>query len=112
MSTAVASPIECRSDAVDDPDAGLEAIVESALQHSSYSAIRRVRCHIVGGILTLRGQVPTYFLKQVAQSLASKAADVHRLVNRIEVADVDLNHLARVWRADFAEDAEPSLVGM
>lgn len=112
MSTAVATPLQNQSNVGLVPDVDFLADVESALRQSSYSALRRVRCGIVGGVLTLRGQVPTYFLKQVAQSLAAKVANVDRLVNRIEVADADLNRLARVWRSDLAEDSEPTLVGL
>lgn len=56
-----------------------------ALQNSPYWAIRRVRCHFHEGQLTLHGQVPTFYLLQVAQELVCRLPGVEAVENRIVV---------------------------
>ena len=50
--------------------------MQAAIEHSSYSPIRKVECDFDDGSLTLRGQVPSYFLKQIATELAKSAGAV------------------------------------
>jgi hypothetical protein len=61
----------------------------SALQRqfhtSPYWSIRQLVCEIDRERIVLRGTVPTYYLKQVAQSLALKAIGIERLHSDIEV---------------------------
>jgi hypothetical protein len=47
----------------------LEALVRSELVASAHACVRRVACRLRDGVLTLHGQVPTYFHKQVAQTV-------------------------------------------
>ncbi len=44
-------------------------IVEKRLQESMYVTLRTVSCNFKDGLLTLRGIVPTFYLKQVIFSL-------------------------------------------
>src|SRR5688572_9874443 len=46
--------------------------VQSRLQMSPYRSLQRLRCDYYEGVLALRGEVPTFFLKQVAQTIARK----------------------------------------
>jgi osmotically-inducible protein OsmY len=65
-----------------------ERIEESAqgrLLGSSYFALRNVGCVYRDGVLTLRGSLPTYYLKQMAQSLVAETEGVTAVVNQIEV---------------------------
>jgi hypothetical protein len=61
----------------------------SALQRqfrtSAYWSIRQIVCEIDREQIVLRGTVPSYYLKQVAQSLALKAIGVERVHSHIEV---------------------------
>ena len=61
----------------------------SALQRqfrtSAYWSIRQLVCEIDRERIVLRGTVPSYYLKQVAQSLALKAVGLERLHSDIEV---------------------------
>ena len=61
----------------------------SALQRqfraSAYWSIRQLVCEIDREQIVLRGTVPTYYLKQVAQTLALKAIGIERLHSDIEV---------------------------
>jgi hypothetical protein len=56
-----------------------------ALQSSPYWAIRRVRCSFHEGQLTLHGQVPTFYLLQVAQELVCRLPGVEEVEKRIVV---------------------------
>ena len=62
----------------------IEQSVQDALEHSSYSPIRTLECEFNDGRLTLHGQVPTYFMKQVAIELA-KAAGGNVICNQLVV---------------------------
>lgn len=63
----------------------LSARIEERLQHGPYLTLRSVHCDLLGGTAVLRGQVPTYYLKQVAQTLAAQVEGVTAIVNRITV---------------------------
>jgi osmotically-inducible protein OsmY len=59
---------------------------EGLLRQSGYLALRGVACDARDGVITLRGRLPSYYLKQVAQSIAARIEGVRRVVNEIEVA--------------------------
>lgn len=58
---------------------------ENCLRHNSYLALKNVRCECCEGVLTLRGCLPTYYLKQMAQAVVGRIEGVQRIVNEIEV---------------------------
>ncbi|WP_254509387.1 BON domain-containing protein [Anatilimnocola floriformis] len=70
------------------PIAGdLETMAHQALQSSPYRDIRRVHCEVREGVLTLQGQVSSFYHKQIAQEhLQSKFAGC-ALDNRLVVSD-------------------------
>ena len=49
-------------------------IVEKRLRESMYIALRTVSCHFKDGLLTLRGIVPSFYVKQVILSLVEALA--------------------------------------
>jgi osmotically-inducible protein OsmY len=57
---------------------------EARLRHS-YLALRTITCESRGGTLVLRGCLPTYYLKQIAQEAVNTLEGVDRVVNEIEV---------------------------
>ncbi len=63
----------------------VEAEAEARLRQSPYREIRRVTCEFHEGVLTLRGRVPTFYLKQVAQSLVLWMEGAEEINNRLEV---------------------------
>ncbi len=66
----------------------LDRISESAggrLRASAYFAHRDIDCVHQGGVLTLRGRLPSHYLKQMAEALVSDIAGVRAVANRIEV---------------------------
>ncbi len=60
---------------------------EALLRGNSYLALKNVSCECKEGVLTLRGCLPTYYLKQVAQTTVGGLDGVKRLVNLIEVVN-------------------------
>lgn len=64
----------------------ITAHINAELGNSSYYAIRRVLCEFRDGILILRGQVPSYFLKQIAQTVVRRGSNGSvRIDNQLEV---------------------------
>ena len=60
--------------------------LQHALAASGYSPLRHVGVDHNNGRVVLRGRVPTYFLKQLAQSIAASFPGVQVVDNNIEVA--------------------------
>jgi len=68
------------------PAIAIDRVVEDLLRRSGYLALRDVSCVALGDVLYLRGRLPSYYLKQVAQEVAASAAGARRLINFIEVS--------------------------
>ncbi len=49
---------------------------------------REITCELEDGVLTLRGDVPSFYLKQVLQSLLKDVPGVGRVDNRVDVVSV------------------------
>lgn len=69
--------------------------VRELFTQSSYAQLKRIHCDFEKGVLVLKGELPTYFLKQIAQSLATHAPGVRTISNRILVVDPDLAGIVR-----------------
>jgi BON domain len=59
--------------------------LQQQLQSSPYWSVRQLICHVDEGRVIVRGTVPCFYLKQVAQSLALKTVGVGPLWSDIEV---------------------------
>ena len=66
-------------------EAAIGRLVEGVLRRSGYSALRDVSCVAVDQVIYLRGRLPSYYLKQVAQESVASVAGSRRLINLIEV---------------------------
>jgi osmotically-inducible protein OsmY len=55
------------------------------LRESPYSAVRRLSCEFAGGVLTLRGNVASFFHKQVAQQSVAGLEGVDQVDNQVNV---------------------------
>ncbi len=61
---------------------------EERLRQSLYSNLRDISCECdEAGVLFLRGQVPTFFQKQLAQEAVLHVEGVAQVVNQIEVVE-------------------------
>lgn len=65
--------------------APLKTDLQRQLRTSPYWPIRQLVCEIDRDRIVIRGTVPCYYLKQVAQSVALKAVGPDRLRSDIEV---------------------------
>jgi hypothetical protein len=70
---------------VDEPSFPPGELAESRLRCNSYLALKNVACEYRDGVLVLRGQVPTYYLKQVAHATVAGLSGVRHVVNEIDV---------------------------
>jgi osmotically-inducible protein OsmY len=65
--------------------------VERALHGSSHCGLRGVRCRFADGSVTLSGDVVSYYLKQIAQTIVGSLPQVQRVYNQLRVVGLDKN---------------------
>jgi osmotically-inducible protein OsmY len=63
----------------------LAARVVETLKASGYAALQGVMAEHHEGVLVLRGTVPSFHMKQIAQTMASKVCGVEVVDNRLSV---------------------------
>jgi hypothetical protein len=63
----------------------VEGAARARLATTGYPALKAVECSYHDGRMTLRGQVPSYYHKQLAQEALRNATDISQVINRIEV---------------------------
>jgi osmotically-inducible protein OsmY len=64
----------------------VQAEVQARLRKSGYHELQLVSCDFHEGVLTLRGRVPSFYLKQVAQEVIRRLDGAEEVNNRLEVA--------------------------
>lgn len=80
----------CRSDttasAAELRDRAVEDQANAVLRSSSYHPVRRVTCEVRQRVLILRGRVPSFHMKQIAQTVVRNLLhDGLAIDNRVEV---------------------------
>ncbi|QEG43846.1 BON domain-containing protein [Roseimaritima ulvae] len=60
---------------------------QQALAASEYAELRQLDCEFFAGVLTLRGTVSSFYMKQLAQESLRGLDDVHCIANQVRVAD-------------------------
>ena len=65
--------------------AGIAARAETILQEGLDSASDPITCEYCNGVLFLRGRLPSFYEKQVAQEAVRTLEGVAQIVNQIEV---------------------------
>jgi osmotically-inducible protein OsmY len=68
-----------------DLHAPIDSQAAQRLRGSSYLALQDVRCIAAEDAIYLYGSLPSFYLKQVAQEIATRVEGVRRVINRIEV---------------------------
>jgi hypothetical protein len=63
----------------------MEVEAETRLHQSAYSPLRHLTCQVHGQVLTICGRVPSYYMKQVAQSLLGQLEGVGTIDNQLDV---------------------------
>jgi osmotically-inducible protein OsmY len=66
-------------------DLHLTNSVECALRGTGYAPLRCIKVTVHVGLITLEGQVPSYHLKQLAQTTALAVPGAQQTCNKLEV---------------------------
>ena len=59
---------------------------ERIFRESPYHAIRHLKCSFQDGVLTVAGRVPSFYLKQLAQTSVKDLDGVERISNLVDVS--------------------------
>jgi len=70
----------CRFPCVD-----VVALAQQCLEQSPYVTVRNVSCECEGDVLFLRGRLPSYYQKQLAQEAVAELEGVRQVINQTEV---------------------------
>jgi osmotically-inducible protein OsmY len=68
-------------------EGGVAQLAESRLRNNSYLALKNVSCEYQQGLLVLRGFLPSYYLKQLAQEVVARVDGVDQILNQINVLE-------------------------
>ena len=71
---------------IEEEDQLLRRNAEQLLRRSSYHPLRRLECRVADGIVELCGSVPSFFLKQMAQSTILRIDDLKGVRNSLFIA--------------------------
>lgn len=69
------------------PPSVVEERATRLLRQAAYAPVTTLHCDFHDGVLTVRGRVPSFHLKQVAQSLLRDVEGVGVIDNRVDVVD-------------------------
>ncbi|HUT93246.1 MAG TPA: BON domain-containing protein [Thermoguttaceae bacterium] len=67
------------------PSPDVTTLAQECLERSPYVTVRNVSCECDGGVLFLRGRLPSYYQKQLAQEAVAELEGVTQIVNQTEV---------------------------
>jgi osmotically-inducible protein OsmY len=60
--------------------------VNRALEESGYAPLRRIHCEVSDGVVELTGRVPSFYVKQLAQTAVLRLDQIRGVKNRLRVA--------------------------
>jgi osmotically-inducible protein OsmY len=88
MSAAVL-PCRLESPMMDERNPSRRILIEiaEALRRTTYLPLRQIDLRYEAETIVMQGSVPTYFLKQLAQSTAMTVRGVHQIDNQLRVTD-------------------------
>ena len=66
-------------------DSHRKGVLLKALKASPHRAISQLECEVADGVATLSGVVPSYYQKQLAQSIILRLNVVDRIENKVQV---------------------------
>jgi osmotically-inducible protein OsmY len=85
MSVSVAVLTESSESLAALPGPTLLERVQRRLRESPYYYLRTIQCACDAGEVTLRGRVPSFYLKQTVQAVVEKVDGVHQVINLVDV---------------------------
>lgn len=63
----------------------ISVMSQECFRNSGHAHLRSISCEHISGVTRLRGQVPSFYLKQLAHELVRHIHGVGQIVNAIEV---------------------------
>jgi osmotically-inducible protein OsmY len=60
--------------------------VNRVLQETGYSPLRCIQCDVSDGVVELTGSVPSFYIKQLAQTAVLRLGQIRGIKNRLRVA--------------------------
>lgn len=82
------------------------AEIKAALTSIGYPSLRGIQVSLVNGGILLQGDVPNFFMKQIAQEIALRASRGAVVCNEIRVADAPTPALACRAKNSEKDDRE------
>lgn len=82
------------------PRSDAAQLAQAKLMASPYSALRALTCDSHEGVLAIRGRVPTFYLKQLAQVAVRDVAGVEVINNLVQVSTAGTTRTANRPEAD------------
>lgn len=73
------------SELLEGNDERILILAQARLGASGHLLLRRLRCEVIDGLVTVSGTVPTYYLKQVAQTVLVDIEQARGLRNLVQV---------------------------
>jgi osmotically-inducible protein OsmY len=102
-----AAPQRKKESLAEDPDDAIAITATQRLRSSHNMELKRILCEVCTGILTIRGRVSSYYLKQLAQELVRPLAGVNRIVNDLEIVDIhNKSHETAAQQKQFVKQME------
>ena len=85
----VDDPVTVSLEMSSERDHGLRNAAIKLLHVSGYTPLRRLRCEVTDAVVILTGVVPSYYLKQMAQTIIQRLEGVQSVMNLVEVREAD-----------------------
>ena len=73
-------------------DDGLRIAALELFQSSGYIALRSLRCEVTDAVVIVHGVLPSYYLKQMAQTILHRLDGIESVLNLVEVRETDSCH--------------------
>lgn len=67
-------------------DRSIRDNVHRALRESGYAPLREIQCDVFDGVVELTGNVPSFYIKQLAQTTVLRLEQIRGINNRLRVA--------------------------
>jgi hypothetical protein len=68
------------------PDRSIREIVNKVLFDTGYAPLRRIRCDVSDGVVELTGNVPSFYVNQLAQTAVLRLEQIRGVKNLLRVA--------------------------
>ncbi len=87
-STNVSSIVDsATADPTTNTTCEIAGIANEMMRRSPYASLRQVTCRFQEGVLILSGQVPSFYMKQMAQESVRNLSQVVQIDNRLVVPE-------------------------